>query len=230
VDEPERAPEPMDIATAGLASAAAVVERMLELGRAASSGLWLRLPPNGVEAALPLGGPDAGDGEGDDGAPPDPLGRARQARRFRADAERVVELYADFTRMLVDGAASLAEQAAGLPATNGRAAGADVLVLGPASAGATTTTTAWLHVLDGPTAPPAPLHASDLLSHAGAVVKATSVRCTPDHLDTSTARQAAEVRVTVTVPKGTAPGTYHGHLLATGLPEVVLALRLEVVA
>jgi hypothetical protein len=156
--------------------------------------------------------------------------RGRQARRFRADAERFVELYADFARMLVDGAASLAEQAGGIPVTaNGHGPATDVLVLGPASAGATTTSSAWVHVLDGPASVAAPLHASDLVAHDGAVVKGRAVHCEPDHLDTSAARTTAEVRVAVKVPKGTAPGTYHGHLLATGLPEVVLALRLEVV-
>ncbi|HJR24698.1 MAG TPA: hypothetical protein VJ804_04445, partial [Acidimicrobiales bacterium] len=57
-----------------------------------------------------------------------------------------------------------------------------------------------------------------------------TVTCTPAALDTSAARTTSEVRVTVVVAKGTAPGSYHGHLLAQGLPEVVLPVRLEVVA
>jgi hypothetical protein len=95
----------LDPAAAGLASAAAVVERMLELGRAAASSFRLPLPANSEQALAAFGlsgtAPDAVvDGEPlEDG---DPAERARQARRFRADAERVVELYAEWTRMLVD--------------------------------------------------------------------------------------------------------------------------------
>ncbi len=241
---------PLDIAAAGLASAAAAVERMLALGRAAASGIRLPLPVNSEQALAawglgalvpePDGAPpgdeatgvaDAGEGAGDDAA--DPTERARPARRFRADAERLVEMYAEWTRMLVDGAASLAEQAVGVAPMAGPSSGdsaAAGLVLGPASAGATTTTSAWLHVLDGPAAAPAPLHATDLVAHDGSVVPGTAVACTPALLDTSVARSSTEVRVSAVVPAGTAPGTYHGHLLARGLPEVALALRLEVVA
>lgn len=236
-----------DVAAAGLASAAAVVERMLELGRAAASGIRLPLPANSEQALAAFGFPGVGgngsapdgggnheDGERDEGGEAvDPAERARQARRFRADAERLVELYADWTRLLVDGAASIAEQAAGMApaaAGPGPSAGGDVLVLGPASAKATTTASAWLHVLDGPSAAPAALHATDLVAHDGSVVPAIAVGTTPTHLETSDARSTSEVRVTVVVPEGTAPGSYHGHLLATGLPEVVLPLRLEVVA
>jgi hypothetical protein len=227
---------PRDLASAGLASAAAVVERMLELGRAAASGLRLPLPVNS-EQALGLfapGFPGAPIADGtDDADDVDPVERARQARRFRADGERMVELYADWIRMLVDGAASLAEQAAGVAPgsaaapTDGPVSGA--LVLGPASAGATTTAAAWVHVLDGPAAALAPLHATDLVAHDGAVVPAAALSCAPGELDTSVARSSSEVRITVVVPLGTPTGSYHGHLLARGLPEVVLPVRLEVV-
>lgn len=234
-------PEPTEPAPAptvsdwGLASAAAVVERMLELGRAGASGLRLSFPVNGA----PPGGRSADGVRPEEGVPhadepADPVERARQARRFRADAERLVELYADWTRMLVDGAASLAEQAVGAAPPGGAdesATGASgVLVLGPASAGATTTTSAWLHVLDGPAAAPAALRSTDLVAHDGSVVPGVALTCTPPVLETSAARTSSEVRVSVVVPANTAPGSYHGHLLASGLPEVVLPVRLEVVA
>jgi hypothetical protein len=193
-------------------------------------------PVNGAQVFSPWATGAAGSVPADEVEPDAPTGgeaeeRTRAARRFRADAERIAELYADFTRMLIDGAASLAEQAVGAPpAADGRGSGPEVLILGPASAGATTTASAWLHVLDGPPAPPAPVHATDLVAHDGGRVPSAALRCVPDHLDTTTARRTAEVRVTVTVPADTPPGSYHGHLLASGLPEVVLPLRLEVVA
>jgi hypothetical protein len=241
VPEPSDAAPPPTAAIAdwGLASAAAVVERMIELGRAGTAGLRLSFPVNG---APPGGGPGplptdprAPATETEPAPEVDPAERAKQARRFRADAERLVELYADWTRMLVDGAASLAEQAVGAApadgsAPRGAAAVSDALVLGPASAGATTTASAWLHVLDGPAAAPAPLHATDLVAHHGGAVPGEALTCTPSALHTAAARTTSEIRVTVQVPGETGPGTYHGHLLAEGLPEVVLALRLEVVA
>lgn len=226
-------PTPSPIADWGLSSAAAVVERMLQLGRAGASGLRLSFPANG---AAPGTDGVAADGEAADGAAGellDPVERARQARRFRADGERMVELYADWTRMLVDGAASLAEQAVGVVPIGGTGepqAVTGVLVLGPASAGATTTSSAWIHVLDGPAAAPAELHATALVAHDGASVPGAALTCTPGQLDTAVVRTSSEVRVTVVVPAGTAPGSYHGHLLAAGLPEIALAVRLEVVA
>lgn len=225
---PPMPPGASAIAEWGLSSAAAVVERMLQLGRTGASGLRLSFPRNGAAPSAAVDG-EAEGGETD----VDPAERVRQARRFRADAERLVELYADWTRMLVDGAAALAEQAAGVDvdatATAGQETGTGVLVLGPASGGATTTASVWLHVLDGPSAAPAPLRATDLVAHDGTAVPGSALTAAPDRLDTSVARSSSEVRITVVVPPGTAPGQYHGHLLAAGLPEVVLPLRLEVV-
>jgi hypothetical protein len=229
---PPMPPGASAIAEWGLASAAAVVERMLELGRSGATGLRLDFPVNGA-APGPLDGAPAAEAAADATEPTDPAERAKQARRFRADAERLVELYAEWTRMLVDGAASLAEQAAGISPSAGSPEGEpapSALVLGPASAGATTTTSAWLHVLDGPAAAPAALHATALVAHDGAAVPGSACTCTPAVLETSAARTTSEIRVSVRVPDGTRPGTYHGHLLADGLPEVALALRLEVVA
>ncbi len=219
---------PVDVAALGLATAASVVERMLELGRSATSGLRLPLPGN---VDPPRAASDAGNEPGsttDD----DRTERARQARRFRADAERLVELYADWTRLLVDGAAALAEQAVGGESgRDGRESGLSaILVLGPVSAGSTTTTSAWLHVLDGPPTSPATLRATDLVAHDGATVPSSAVASLPTMLDTSVARSSREVRVTIAVPPATPPGAYHGHLLAHGLPEVALPVRLEVVA
>jgi hypothetical protein len=56
------------------------------------------------------------------------------------------------------------------------------------------------------------------------------VSTAPPRLDTSEARTSTAVAVTVSVPDGVRPGTYHGHLLAEGLPEVVLPLVIEVVS
>ena len=47
-------------------------------------------------------------------------------------------------------------------------------------------------------------------------------------LDSFDMQSTHEIVVTVAVPEGTRPGTYHGHILATGMSEVSLAVCLEV--
>jgi hypothetical protein len=56
------------------------------------------------------------------------------------------------------------------------------------------------------------------------------VSTTPAALDTTASRTSVAVAVSVAVPDQIRPGTYHGHLLADGLLEVVLPIVVEVVA
>ncbi|MET0902310.1 MAG: hypothetical protein ABWZ52_03640 [Acidimicrobiales bacterium] len=219
-------PRPVDheVARAGLEAAAAVVERMLELGRAGASGIELPIPRN-QEAPAPPATPD----DGRAGGGPDAADLTKVSRRLRADAERLVELYASWTRALVDGAANLAEQAMERgPRASGPFEAA--LRLGPAARGTTTAAEAWLHVLDGPPGPPARVHASDLVAHHGDRIQGELVSTAPTVLDTAASRTSAAVAVSVAVPDRIRPGTYYGYLLADGLPEVVLPVVLEVVS
>ena len=221
---PDDPPSNPDLARLGLQAAAAAVERMLELSRSAASGLRVPLAPNG-EAPTGNGfAVGANEEPAVDGAPD----LSGLSRRLRADSERLVELYASWTRALVDGAASLVEQASGLP--TGSAGATETLTLGPVAAGTSTASSAWLHVLDGPSAPPSTLHASDLVAHDGSSLPGAKVTCEPPVLHTDSLRTTTEVTVSAHVPAGTPPGTYHGYLLARGLPAVALALRLEVVS
>jgi hypothetical protein len=214
VPEP-RGPDPRpidhDLARAGLEAAATVVERMLDLGRRGASGIQVPIAPN-QEAP---GAPTEADGESPTGGTPADL--AKMSRRLRADAERLVELYATWTRALVEGAANLAEQAMEGGRRQGHAEAA--LRLGPAARGTTTGAEAWLHVLDGPPGPPARVHCSDLVAHHGDRIDGELVSTVPAVLDTAASRTSAPIAVTVAVPDSIRPGTYHGHLLAEGLPE-----------
>jgi hypothetical protein len=219
---PEPRPIDHDVARAGLEAAAAVVERMLELGRAGASGLRIPVPPN-QQPPQPAAAPD-----GSTSSAADPADLTRMSRQLRADAERLVELYATWTRTLVDGAAQLAEQALERAPRSRASDGA--LRIGPAARGTTTSAEAWLHVLDGPPGPPARMRASDLLAHHGDVIPGGHVSTTPAVLDTTAARTSTGVTVAVAIPDGVRPGTYHGHLLAEGLPEVVLPVVVEVVS
>ena len=130
---------------------------------------------------------------------------------------------------LVDGAANLAEQAMERgPRSTSPSEGA--LRLGPAARGTTTAAEAWLHVLDGPPGPAARVHASDLVAHHGGRIPGDLVSTTPAVLETAASRTSTAVAVSVAVPDRIEPGTYYGHLLADGLPEVVLPIVVEVVS
>lgn len=199
-----------DVQRRGLEIAEAVVERMLELGRqSARAPFPFYLPAEPVE--------ENGDG-------PDSAGdRGRDVRRLRADAERLLELLGESMRVLLDVAADAAE--AGV---DGRGDVADELALGPVPPGAAAVGRAWLHVLDGPPGSPAQLNATSFTAHNAAAIEAGAASFEPPLLDTFALRSSQEVRVTVQVPEGAMPGVYRGHILAAGLPEVGLPVRVEV--
>jgi hypothetical protein len=192
-----------DAPRVGLDAAAAVLDRILALGRPGSPAVPL-IPWDGETIATP------------ETPSPD---RRIQLRRARADAERVLDAYGDWARQLLDGIFGLAE---GVTAP-------DALVLGPATGGAVTTADLWLQAPPGRVTAPAPLAMTDLTAHDGAVVAAGAATFDPPAL-VSGDGAAPATRVRLAVPTGTAPGAYHGHVLAHGLPEVALAVRLEVIA
>jgi hypothetical protein len=192
-----------DAPRVGLEAAAAVLDRILALGRPGSPAIPL----------IPW------DGEASAAAEAPTVDRRIQLRRARADAERVLDAYGDWARQLLDGVFGLAE-------------GADVpeaLVLGPAASGTTATADLWLQAPPGRVTAPAPLAMTDLTAHDGTVVSASAVAFDPPAL-VSGDGVAPATRLRVAVPAGTPAGAYHGHVLARGLPEVALAVRLEVVS
>jgi hypothetical protein len=198
-----------DIQRAGLETAAVVVERMLELGRqSARAPFPLHLPAEPVV-----------DGDGAEA----PRDRGREARRLRADAERLLELWGESMRLLLDVAADAAETG-----VDGRNGAADQLTLSPVPSGESSVGRVWLHVLDGPPGSPARLTTTALTAHDGAAIGAPAASFEPPLIDTFALRSSQEILVTIEVPDGTSPGVYHGHILATGLPEVGLPVRIEV--
>ncbi len=228
-----------DVQRAGLDAAAAVVERILEVGRLGArpqSSFHLPAQPvdgtegNGADA---LNGADA-DHDVDDSAGADPVTgpdkeahRAREVRRLRADGERLLELWGEWMRVLLDAAvdgaeAGVAERDTGVHADD------QPLRLGPVKPGHPESGRAWVHILDGPPGPPARLGATAFTAHDGATVEARAASFEPPTLDSFNLRSSHEVVVTVAVPEGTRPGAYYGYILATGMPEVSLPVRLEV--
>jgi hypothetical protein len=200
-----------DIQRAGLETAAVVVERMLELGRqSARAPFPLHLPSEPVDGL---------DGDRADPAPD----RGRDARRLRADGERLLELWGESMRVLLDVAADAAETS-----VDGRNGAADQLSLGPVPSGVPAVGRAWLHVLDGPPGSPARLTTTAFTAHDGSAIEARAASFEPPLVDSFALRSSQEILITVEVPERTRPGVYHGHILATGLPEVGLAVRIEV--
>jgi hypothetical protein len=72
------------------------------------------------------------------------------------------------------------------------------------------------------------LHATALTSHDGAVIAGDRITFAPAAVDTTALHDTHEVAVTVRVPRGTKRGVYHGYVLADGLPEIALPVRVTV--
>jgi hypothetical protein len=202
-----------DVQRAGLEAAASVVERILELGRHGA-----RMPYSFHLPAQPVDGSSNGADTEED--------RSREARRLRADGERLLEWWGEWMRVLLDAAVDGAE--AGVAEREAVAREDGPLRLGPVKAGHPASGRAWVHILDGPPGPPARLSATALTAHDGGTIEAQAASFEPPLLDSFELRSSHELDVTVAVPEGTRPGIYHGHILAVGLPEVSLTVRVEV--
>jgi hypothetical protein len=221
-----------EVQRAGLEAAASVVERILELGRhGARMPYSFHLPAQPVDGTR-VNGADGSNGadqeEGSDTDADAEADRAREARRLRADSERLLEWWGEWMRVLLDAAVDGAE--AGVAERTTAHGGEQSLRLGPVKAGDQASGRAWVHVLDGPPGPCARLRATAFTAHDGAAIEARTASFEPPMLDSFELRSSHDVVVTVAVPPGTPPGAYHGHILAAGLPEVGLAVRLEVAA
>jgi hypothetical protein len=181
-----------DISQLGVETAASVLQKLLSTTRDVTS---LRVP------LLP--------------ATADPT----EARQLRADAERFIDLYSDWTRSLLNGFVQAT--------TRGASDYGELLVLGPVGAGGTAKGSAWLHVLDEPAAK-GNLLGTDLVAHHGNRIDQSSMTFNPPSLRAPAARTSYEVEIQVEVPAAVKSGPYHGHVLVEGLPEICLNLRVIV--
>jgi hypothetical protein len=195
----------------GLEAAAAVIERILTLGRPGTTAL----------PAIPWNGATR-DGSASDGDFTPPVDRRVQLRQARADAERVLDAYGDWARQLLDGVFGLAEGSAE----------PEVLVLGPVRPGDTVEADLWLHAPPGRLTALARLHVTALTAHDGATVPADALAFEPGVLVPTTAGDdgltAPTTRVRLRAPDDAPAGSYHGHVLVDGLPEIALAVRADV--
>ena len=167
-------------------------------------------------AQQPPAGPGAAEGNGQEPG----------FAQVRATMARALDLYSDLVRRSFEGYADLVEQS-----LRGRGVRLHAADDGPAeltvqgAAGARAAGTVWLHnATDRPAA--AVLHLTGLTAHDGRVVAGTAASFEP-----ATVRIApgASVAARLALPlTGVAPGLYRGYVLAGGLPDAALPVRLLV--
>jgi len=187
----------------GMDAAAQVIEGFL-------SALDGHQPPPADSAAGPGEGPEPG------------------FAQLRTSVARALDLYTDLVRRSFEGYADLVEQS--LRARGVRLHGADP---GPgeltvqAASGATAAGTVWLHNTTNEPAS-AVLRLTTLTAHDGPTVPGSAGRFEPAEVRIAPGASVA-ARLVVDL-EGVAAGQYRGHVLAEGLPEAGLALRLVVTA
>lgn len=144
--------------------------------------------------------------------------------QLRVTVARALDLYADLVRRSFEGYADLMDQMLRSRGVDLGSADGGLLTL-QGAAGARATGTVWMHNTTARRASAVP-RLTEFASHDGRVVPASAGRFEPSTL---TIEPSASTAATVEVVLGdVAPGVYHGHVLACGLPDVALPVRLLV--
>jgi hypothetical protein len=167
---------------------------------------------------LDLGGPDRGAAAAGPADLP----------QLRAAVARTIDVYADLFRHTLELYADVVESVlrsngTGAPAAD--AGGAEVALAG--SPGAEAVTVVWIHNASAEAVDAVALRMTDLTAHDGARILASAARFAPSRLDVGPASSGSS-SLSVLVPESAAPGTYVGHVLATGLPGTRLGVCLVV--
>jgi hypothetical protein len=105
----------------------------------------------------------------------------------------------------------------------------EVVTLPPTPPGSTTEGSVWVH---NPTATPADveLRATGLVSAAAGSVPDDAVVLAPEPAQRVEPGGTSEVRIRVSVPRGTEAGHFHGLVMSTLTPAEAIPFRLEVLA
>jgi hypothetical protein len=159
-------------------------------------------------------------------SPADPSnGQEPSFRELRVSVARALDLYGELVRRTFDGYADLLER---VPRLGGLRLGAeDDAPLTPRAAmdADRASGTVWVHnTTDQPAC--VEFRLTDLTAHDGAVVPSRAGRFTPTAV-TATPGGSVSARLEILL-NGTVPGVYHGHVLAAGLPDGALPVRLVV--
>jgi hypothetical protein len=193
-----------DVQRRGLDAASQVIEGFI-------AGLDAQQQP-------PPAGPEAGQGNGHE----------PRFAQLRTSVARALDLYTDLVRRSFESYADLVEQSlrTGGVQVGGAEDGQAELTL-QAPAGGRAGGTVWLHSTNDRPAT-AVLRLTGLTAHDGLVVPGTA-----GSFDPATVRIApgasVPARLALTLD-GAVPGVYRGHVLAEGLPDAALAVRLVVTA
>jgi hypothetical protein len=144
--------------------------------------------------------------------------------QLRVIVVRALDLYADLVRRSFEGYADLIDQmlrSRGVEFDSGQGG----LLALQGAAGARATGTVWMHNTTAQPASGVP-RLTDLASHDGRVVPASAARFQPAAL---AIEPSASTSATIEVALAdAAPGVYRGHVLARGLPDAALPVRLLV--
>ena len=144
--------------------------------------------------------------------------------QLRVTVARALDLYADLVRRSFEGYADLMDQMLRSRGVELGSVDGGLLTL-QGAAGARAMGTVWMHNTTARRASAIP-HLTDLASHDGRMVPASVGRFQPAAL---TIDPSASTSATVEVVLGdVVPGVYRGYVLARGLPDVALPVRLLV--
>ncbi len=184
-----------------------------EFGRRAAEDLADRL--------LARGGRDGTIG----GASPPDAELNELVRRFRADAVRAADVWAN----LLDNLATLFMTLTSRPPRRSESeADASSVVLEAVSPGADTTGLFWVHNTSPAPVPSVRPHCTPLRSHLGYELPPDAIRFEPRALDPLPARSNCGIEVRLSVPSAAPLGTYVSVILASNVPELYLPLRVTV--
>jgi len=140
--------------------------------------------------------------------------------QMRAAVARAIDLYADLFRETFTLYADVVEAAV-------RGPRASVAVELSGRPGAEAATPVWIHNTSQAPLSAIALRITDLAAHDGSNVAAAVATFAPAAFDVP-AGASASATLAIAVPRAAAPGAYHGHVLAAGLPAVSVPVRLLV--
>jgi|SRR5882757_4486701 len=205
-----------------------------------SNGFAFRMPPTltgvqrlGIDTASQVieGFIDllVGDKTTELGDPPGPSnGREPSFTQLRVNVARALDLYTELVRRSFESYADLMEQSLRVTGVRLQATDdgpAELLTLHRTADGTRVAGTVWIHnTTDQPAS--AQLRLTELTAHDGTVVPSGAGRFEPAAV---TAAPGASVSARLEIVlDGIAPGIYQGHVMACGLPEAALPLRLHI--
>ncbi len=148
-------------------------------------------------------------------------GHSDPARRFRADAERALDL-------AFDALADLGELIGDVWKGVTQRSGGDELVLGPLRPGAGIRSSFWIHNTSATLTSDLTPMLTSLVRQEGRRLETSDLAFDPDEAGPVAAGASLEMTMHFEVPPDTPPGRYFGSLLVSGLPLVRLPVSVVV--